>query len=119
MSVLRWFALCGLAAMLPGCMVGPDYTKPEIATPQTWTEASAPGGVSADAKWWDAFHDEILAKLVQDSTAQNLDVAQAVDRLAEARANLGATRSGLFPTLDANASGTASRGVSYGVAGTA
>lgn len=117
MSALRWLTLTGLAAMLPGCMVGPDYTTPDISTPQTWTEASTPGGVSADARWWDAFQDDILAKLVQDSTAQNLDVAQAVDRLAEARANLGATRSGLFPTLDGSASGTASRGVSYGVAG--
>ncbi|WP_422035397.1 efflux transporter outer membrane subunit [Reyranella sp.] len=117
MRSLRWLVAAGLAAMLAGCMVGPDYTKPDISTPQTWTEASTPGGISADARWWDAFQDDILAKLVQESTAQNLDVAQAVDRLAEARANLGATRSGLFPTLDASASGTASRGVSYGVAG--
>ena len=117
MSGFRWFAQTGLAAMLAGCMVGPDYTTPDLSTPAAWTEASTPGGVSADAKWWEAFQDEILSTLVQDSTAQNLDVAQAVDRLAEARANLGATRSGLFPTLEGNASGTASRGVSSGVAG--
>ena len=57
MRSLRWLALSGLVALLPGCMVGPDYTKPDVSTPQTWTEASTPGGVSADAKWWDAFHD--------------------------------------------------------------
>jgi len=117
MSGFRWFGQAGFAAMLAGCMVGPDYTTPDISTPPAWTEASTPGGISADAKWWEAFHDEILSTLVQDSTAQNLDVAQAVDRLAEARANLGATRSGLFPTLEGSASGTASRGVSSGVAG--
>lgn len=117
MSRSRWFALTGLGAMLAGCMVGPDYATPEIATSPTWTEASTPGGISADTKWWEAFHDEILSTLVQDSTAQNLDVAQALDRLAEARANLGATRSGRFPTLEGSASGTASRGVSYAVAG--
>jgi multidrug efflux system outer membrane protein len=117
MSTRRLVGLSGLAALLTACTVGPDYTTPDISTPRTWSQASTPGGVSADAKWWDAFHDEILARLVEESTAQNLDVAQAVDRLAEARANLGATRSGLLPTLDASASGTASRGVSYGVAG--
>ena len=108
--------LSALVALLVGCTVGPDYHTPDSSTPQAWTEASSPGGVAADAKWWESFHDEILSKLVQDATAQNLDVAQAVDRLAEARANLGASRAGLFPTLDASASSTASRGLSYGVA---
>ncbi len=112
----RAAAAAVLAGLLGGCTVGPDYRSPDVATPAAWTEASSAGGISADSKWWETFRDETLAALVQDATAQNLDVAQAVDRLAEARANLGASRSGLFPTLTMSASSTASRGVSYGVA---
>lgn len=117
MTMRRRLGLMTLVALLGGCTVGPDYTRPESATPPRWTESSSPGGISPDARWWEAFHDDTLAKLVQDATAQNLDVAQAVDRLGEARANLGASRAGLFPSLDASASSTASRGVGYGVAG--
>lgn len=115
MTTCRLATAAVLAGLLGGCTVGPDYHSPEMATPAEWTEASSAGGISADSKWWETFHDETLARLVRDATAQNLDVAQAVDRLAEARANLGSSRSGLFPTLSASASSTTSRGVSYGV----
>jgi NodT family efflux transporter outer membrane factor (OMF) lipoprotein len=100
-----------------GCTVGPDYHRPDVAVPATWTEAASAGGISADNQWWAAFNDDTLVKLVQDATSQNLDVAQALDRLAESRANVGATRAGLFPSVDATASWNASRSVNYSVSG--
>lgn len=116
MTAFRKFWLLGLAGLLVGCTVGPNYETPEVAVPAGWTEPSSSGGLPADSKWWQAFGDSTLDKLVHDATAQNLDVAQALDRLGEARANLGATRSGLFPSVDASASWTASRGLSNNVA---
>ncbi len=120
MTAFRKFRLLGLAGLLVGllmgCTVGPNYKTPEVAVPAGWTEPSSSGGLPADSKWWQAFGDSTLDKLVHDATAQNLDVAQALDRLGEARANLGATRSGLFPSVDASASWTASRGLSNNVA---
>lgn len=121
MTAFRELWLSGLAGLLVGCTVGgctvgPNYKTPEVAVPAGWTEPASPGGLPADSKWWQAFGDSTLDKLVHDATAQNLDVAQALDRLGEARANLGATRSGLFPSVDASASWTASRGLGYNVA---
>ena len=120
MTAFRKFRLLGLAGLLVGllmgCTVGPNYKTPEVAVPAGWTEPSSSGGLPADSKWWQAFGDSTLDKLVHDATAQNLDVAQALDRLGEARANLGATRAGLFPSVDASASWTASRGLSNNVA---
>ncbi len=117
MTAFRKLWLMAVASLLVGCTVGPNYHTPEVAVPAAWTEPSSSGGLRADSKWWQAFGDDTLDRLVQTSTAQNLDVAQALDRLGEARADLGATRSGLFPSVDASASWTASRGVGYGVAG--
>lgn len=116
MTAFRKLWLLGLAGSLVGCTVGPDYKTPEVTLPAGWTEPSSTG-LSADSRWWQAFGDDALDKLVQDATAQNLDVAQALDRLSEARANLGATRSGLFPSVDATASSTASRGLGYATTG--
>ncbi|MDP3008597.1 MAG: hypothetical protein Q8N30_05965 [Methylococcales bacterium] len=33
---MRRYAL-GLAVLLTGCVVGPDYQKPEVATPKQWS----------------------------------------------------------------------------------
>jgi NodT family efflux transporter outer membrane factor (OMF) lipoprotein len=116
MTAFRKLWLTALASLLVGCTVGPNYHTPEVAVPAAWTEPSPADGLRADSRWWQAFGDDTLDRLVQTSTAQNLDAAQALDRLGEARANLGATRSGLFPAVDASASWTASRGLGYGVA---
>lgn len=113
MTTFRRLCLLALAGSLVGCTVGPNYHTPDVTVPDAWTEPPAADGLRADSRWWQAFGDDTLDRLVQTATAQNLDVAQALDRLGEARANLGATRSGAFPSVDATGSWTASRGLSY------
>jgi NodT family efflux transporter outer membrane factor (OMF) lipoprotein len=76
---------CGLA-MLGGCSVAPlPELKPNV--PETWR--NAPPGVappSADLQgWWHALGDPALDALVQRALQNNLDVAQAAERVRAAR----------------------------------
>jgi multidrug efflux system outer membrane protein len=103
-----YLAVTLMAALLPGCVVGPNYKRPEVALPATF-RAPAPlpepeAASFADLKWFEVFRDEQLQQLVRTALAQNYDLRDAVARVEEARANLGVTRSNQFP--QANASGT-------------
>lgn len=97
-----------LAAALPlaGCAVGPDYH------PKAAAELGVPDGYSVPAdsntradvsQWWTSFDDPMLGRLVEQGRATNLDVAQAVTRLRQARESLVQSRASLLPTLGASA----------------
>jgi multidrug efflux system outer membrane protein len=96
-----------VAALLAGCVVGPNYQRPAIPTPNAF-RAAAPATASdpaslADLKWFEVFKDEKLQELERTALAQNYDLLDAAARVEAARANLGITRSNQFPNLDANA----------------
>ncbi|WP_422003222.1 efflux transporter outer membrane subunit [Reyranella sp.] len=114
----RVLSCLALATGIAGCTVGPDYEAPAIDVPPAWSGNSSQSSAVTE-QWWQGFADETLVQLVSGASAQNLDVAQAVDRLTEARAQLRVTRSGAFPSVSAQASGTVSRGLNYSGAGQA
>ena len=95
-----------------GCMtVGPDYKKPETATPVVWDSALG-GGLTAVqpaaetmSRWWTRLNDPILSDLMEQARTNNLEVRQAEARLRQARAQRGAAKADLLPTLEASASG--------------
>jgi NodT family efflux transporter outer membrane factor (OMF) lipoprotein len=105
-------ALAGLA----GCAaVGPDYAPPESNSPVAWhTELGQ--GLSAEsmdpqllARWWTTLDDPLLAGLIEQAVANNLDLKQALAKVREARARRGISQAGQFPTLDASGSATRSK----------
>ncbi len=96
-----------------GCTLGPDFKRPDWATPASWfwrTEGSGeaaaqlPVAEPIDVDWWRLFHDPELTGLEKRVAAENLDVKTAGIRLTESRAQLGVARASLFPTLNGNAS---------------
>ena len=90
-----------VAALLSGCALGPDYTRPAVERPETFRgQATAEAASLADVPWWEAFQDPILKGLIQDALGSNYDVRIAAARVQEARANLGVARSDYFPSLD-------------------
>jgi len=100
--------LLALAASAGGCAsVGPDYAPPEVATPETWRDASA-GGLNPRpaelAGWWAQLGDPQLESLLVRAQAGSLDVREALARVRESRALLGVTEAGRFPTVDGTAS---------------
>jgi NodT family efflux transporter outer membrane factor (OMF) lipoprotein len=109
----RLMAFTAVAAtLMAGCMLGPDYQRPTLPLPAQHRDAEppAPGREAfslADLQWFELFRDDSLQALLHTALQQNYDVRIAVGRILEAQAQLGITRSFLFPQLDAN--GTVAR----------
>ena len=100
------------ASLLAGCAVGPEYVQPDLPMPVQFPSQAAaghrPGAASADlAAWWTGFGDPQLAQFVTLALQQNLDLAQAAARVAQARAGLGVAHAALLPSV--HASGQAAR----------
>ena len=92
---------------LSGCAVGPDYEQPKVETPPAWRIEYAQAAEVANTKWWTAFGDPVLDKLVEDALRENRDLLQAAARVDQFLGALRATRSQFYPQL--GYSGEASR----------
>lgn len=111
MFPLRTLALMLSSGLVAGCAVGPDYHRPEVPLPDRYQSAVQQKSATRPANftvWWEGFNDPLLNRLVSDALSQNLDLAQASARMAQARAGLGAATAALLPS--GNISGQASRG---------
>jgi NodT family efflux transporter outer membrane factor (OMF) lipoprotein len=127
----------GLGLTLAGCMVGPDFRRPEPPATGRYTEtpipeqtAAAPvrggeaqrfvAGGELPAQWWKLFNSGPLDRLVRDALAGSPTLAAAQATLTQARENLAAERGALlFPRVDANLSATRQKitGASFGQPG--
>jgi multidrug efflux system outer membrane protein len=94
--------------LLAACTVGPDYRRPEVATPADFrgrAPDAAPGAESlGDVAWWQVFQDEALHSLIRTALAENYDVRLAAARVLDARARVTIERSFQFPDVSASAS---------------
>jgi NodT family efflux transporter outer membrane factor (OMF) lipoprotein len=98
------------AVLLAGCAgtAPPLSTPPPLALPQQWQtrlEATAP----QRPDWWRDFGDPVLTQWVEAALANNTDIATAVARVREARAQEQVARSQRWPTLDLAMGATRSR----------
>jgi multidrug efflux system outer membrane protein len=103
---LLYIAIVAAAIVLSGCMVGPNYSRPQVQTPANFrAPVPLPPSESAslaDLKWFEVFHDEELQGLIRVALKQNYDLRDAVARVDEARANLGITYSNQLPQVGAS-----------------
>lgn len=99
-----------LCFCISGCMVGPNFTRPEPAVPDTWVDANAESTTqptvaeAALQEWWTVFNDAKLTALVQEAFQSNLDLQIATTRIRQARASRGIAVSGIGPTVDTSGS---------------
>ncbi len=108
----RTLAMLIAASLSAGCAVGPDYVRPDVPMPERFLGQAAVDQrhVTATADlvtWWTGFGDPQLTRFVALALEQNLDLAQASARVAQARAGLGAANAALLPS--GNVSGQAVR----------
>lgn len=102
----RAFLLLAGVAFLPSCTVGPAYqpkTASQLGVPDSWSVTAPPS--SADlTRWWQRFDDPVLGQLVEEAARSNLDIAQAMARLRQAREALVVSRSDLLPSVSGSSS---------------
>ena len=103
-------ALLGL--LLVGCMVGPDYKRPEVKVTETFRDQVKPADARsfADQPWWEIFQDEALQALIAEALENNYDLHAAVARVEQARAQAGIARAQVWPAFGVGAGAGYGRG---------
>src|SRR5262249_46128577 len=103
----RGLATIALAISLTGCLVGPDYKRPETGPPANFRFASdeLERTSVADLKWFELFQDEALRELIQTALQQNYDLEIAAARVLQVQAQVGIVRSQIFPMITGAGSG--------------
>ena len=90
-----------------GCLVGPDYQRPDYPVPDAYRGEgppipTQPADVSfGDLKWYEVFKDPVLQDLIRTALQENYDVQIAAQRVLAAREQVKIQRSFLYPTLNA------------------
>jgi NodT family efflux transporter outer membrane factor (OMF) lipoprotein len=128
-SAVRSHARVALAlclVLLPGCAVGPNFTRPAapsvrgyIATPPTATATATAtaaasvaeaqhfvDGQNIPAEWWALFGSQPLNDLIERALKNNPDIKSAQAAMRVARENVLAQRGALYPALSASFAAT-------------
>lgn len=101
-----------LTLMVLGCNVGPNYKRSAATTPQNFRGALAPDIAPpapaetslGDQQWSSVFQDPVLQRLVAEALQNNLDLRVAAQRVLEAQAQVGITRSQQLPSISGGGS---------------
>ena len=111
---------------LSGCKVGPNYTTPYVAMPDRFVEEQAGDAAArsdesladeslADESladedlvhWWkDVFKDPFLDQLMERALGSSFDLAIAVERVLQARANYWVQFASILPAFEMDAQAT-------------
>lgn len=101
MRLTRFTALAACLTLLAGCMLGPNYKRPDLDLPAG--EAADNFSIFTNAKWWEVFDDPVLNQLEAEALAYNKDLQAAAARVDQARAAVGIARADQMPSLSAAA----------------
>ncbi|WP_322029503.1 efflux transporter outer membrane subunit [Paraburkholderia sp. J76] len=98
---------------LAGCMSAPPPPDAAIASPATYRYA-ANGAAGADdtSDWWRSFGSDELDNLVARASTGNYDVAAALARVQQARANARIAGAALYPNVEGFADASREAGFS-------
>ena len=103
--------IAGAAMLLSGCMLGPNYARPETEAPAAYKEAQGwktaqPRETEPRGPWWTVFNDPQLDALLGQVGVSNQTIKAAEARVREARALTQQAQAAYFPIVTANASAT-------------
>ena len=109
---LVFASVCSLSLFLSGCMVGPKYVKPTVATapafkeqpPESFKEVDGwkpaqPDDQTFRGNWWEIFSDPQLNALEEELTVSNQNLKVSEARFRQARSMIRFNRSQEFPTI--------------------
>ena len=111
------FPLLGIALVLGGCTLAPEYTRPEAPVPVDWPSGAAYQETKAmpitppatEISWQEFFGDGRLQQIIATALNNNRDLRIAALNVERARGLYGIQRAELYPTLDAVGTGSKQR----------
>ncbi|AWM81646.1 multidrug transporter [Gammaproteobacteria bacterium ESL0073] len=99
-----------ITVTLTGCTLMPNYQRPDLPVQNTWPTgdaySSGQQGQYVSLGWRDFFADKDLQSLIETAIANNKDLRVAALNVAAYEAQYRIQRSELFPSLDANGTGS-------------
>jgi multidrug efflux system outer membrane protein len=104
---MRRLIFLTVAVLLTGCMLGPNYRRPAVDTPQVFRYEEKDARDTANTDWWKQFDEPVLDALIAEALANNRTVKVAAANIEQAAGVLMQTRAQLFPQV--NYSGNAMR----------
>jgi multidrug efflux system outer membrane protein len=96
---MRKILACLLAMSLSACMVGPDYRRPAVKTPDAWRFEEKEAQDLANTQWWRQFGDPVLDGLIDSALKENKDVKIAAARVEQFIGRAMVARAALFPQV--------------------
>lgn len=102
-----------VAAALTAC-AGPRPQIPQsaaVSPPEAWRANVNTAASDVSAIWWQRFNDPVLTKIVERALANNVDIAIAAERVAEARGQFDYARAQQWPLVAGAAEGARERSV--------
>ncbi|WP_158794066.1 efflux transporter outer membrane subunit [Granulicella sp. L60] len=108
---------CSFSLFLAGCLVGPKYVRPIVAStpafkeqpPESFKEVDGwkpaqPGDQTLRGKWWEIFNDEQLNALEDELTVNNQNLKVSEAHFRQARSMIRFNRAAEFPTISTSPS---------------
>ncbi len=96
------FFLILLVISLSGCMLGPNFQKPETVTAEKFRFDTTKTVQTVNLRWWELLDDPTLDTLIKIALKENKDVLIAATRVEYARANIGYTKADQWPPFRYN-----------------
>jgi len=80
-------------------MVGPDYRRPAVKTPDAWRFEEKEAQDLANTQWWRQFGDPVLESLIGEALRENKDVKIAAARVEQFIGRAMVARAAQFPQV--------------------
>ncbi len=96
------------AALLSGCVAGPDHARPEPPVSEALEQGRFLRAAEIDAsapvaRWWEAMDDTVLSGLIELGLQEAPAIEAVRARVRQARAGVSASRAALLPGLSSSA----------------
>lgn len=100
---MRSLVLAVFSMLLLACAMGPNYSRPDISTSDSFRMAEEPKDLPslANMPWWELYQDEELQRLIRIALEENKDLKRAVASIDEFQARLYTARMDFAPQLSA------------------
>ena len=100
---MRSLVLAVFSMLLLACAMGPDYSRPDISTTDSFRMAGESKDLPsmANMPWWELYQDEELQRLIRIALEENKDLKRAVASIDEFQARLYSARMDFAPQLSA------------------
>lgn len=91
--------LAAVLFLVTGCMMGPNYHRPCIDTPDAYMYEPENATGTLDLNWWEQFDDPVLVSLIEEALCNNKNIKVATATINAAIGLMIETRAPLFPQI--------------------